>query len=158
MALGRISGVAQMEISQAHVISSMSLGWLASVRQSGRFGVHTWDRTESVKVTTLDALITEHGLPAFCKLDVEGFESEVLAGLSSPIPALSFECTPEYMINSTSCIDRLSELGEYEFNYNLSETMNMELDHWVAGGQMKRLLEALPKGVFGDVYARRLHR
>ena len=34
-----------------------------------------------VPCTTLDALIAEHGAPAFAKIDVEGFEAAVLAGL-----------------------------------------------------------------------------
>jgi len=33
----------------------------------------------------------EYGLPHFCKIDVEGFEEQALAGLSRPLPVLSFE-------------------------------------------------------------------
>ena len=44
-------------------------------------------------VTTLDRLIAQHGVPSFIKIDVEGFEDQVLAGLTHPVPALSFEFT-----------------------------------------------------------------
>ena len=46
-----------------------------------------------VPVTTLDALIERHGVPSFVKVDAEGFEEEVLQGLSRSIKALSFEFT-----------------------------------------------------------------
>jgi len=143
-----------MQTSQATVISSMSAEWLASVRQSGRFGVHDWKQRVTVRVTTMDALIAEYGQPAFCKLDVEGFESEVLAGLSSAVPALSFECTPEFLTNTISCVDRLNELGHYEYNYNLSETMRFELADWVSPGQIQQLLRTIDSNTFADVYAR----
>ena len=47
-----------------------------------------------VAVTTLDALIARFGVPAFIKIDVEGAEPDVLAGLSHAVPVLSFEYLP----------------------------------------------------------------
>jgi hypothetical protein len=61
-------------------------------------------------MTTLDELISAHGSPAFCKIDVEGYEAEVLAALSQPIAALSFEFTPEVRAVALECVDRLSRI------------------------------------------------
>lgn len=93
-ALGAQPGAAEMKVSEADTISSLSADWIARVQASGRFAGYAWNQTERVEVTTLDALIREHGTPAFCKIDVEGFEAEVLKGLSAPLRAVSFEFTP----------------------------------------------------------------
>ena len=64
-----------------------------------------------VPVTTLDDLIERHGMPSFIKLDVEGFEVEALAGLTRPVPALSFEFTTIQRDLATACIERCAALG-----------------------------------------------
>ena len=155
-ALGSTVGVAEIQVSQAHGISSMSPDWVASVRESGRFAMYSWDSKERVSVTTVDTLIAEYGRPAFCKVDVEGFESQVLEGLSTALPVLSFECAPEYLANAYSCIDRLGRLGVFEYNYNLNETMVLELSSWVGAEQMRSILRKIEHDAFADVYARHL--
>jgi FkbM family methyltransferase len=153
-ALGSQAGIAPMMVSEAHTISSLSTRWVDAVRSSGRFGDHAWERREQVTVTTLDDLVAEFGLPAFCKIDVEGFESEVLSGLSSPIRVLSFEFTPELAEAGFACIDRLATLGDVEFNYDIGESMHLQLANWIGPEETKARLQALEPNLFSDIYAR----
>ena len=69
-----------------------------------------------VPVTTMDRLVGIYGVPEFCKIDVEGFEYNVLRGLTQAIPLLSFEYTPERIQPVLDCIDHLTRLGQYEYN------------------------------------------
>jgi FkbM family methyltransferase len=153
-AAGRARGEAELLVSTAHTISSMSADWVERVRASRRFGSHTWSETTVVPVTTLDALIEEYGNPSFCKIDVEGYEAEVLAGLSKPIRALSFEFTPEAIEGTIACLRRLAELGPSVFNYSIGDTGTLALEEWVDDAALAEHLARLDGSrSFGDVYA-----
>lgn len=137
-------------------VTTMSADWIARVQQDPAFQAVRWDREVSVPVTTLDALIEEHGEPGFCKIDVEGSELQVLQGLSRPLAALSFEYIPATIAMALSCIDRLEALGRYEYNLAPGETHRLQLDRWHTPDDMRDLLTALQEGS-GDVYARLRH-
>ena len=69
------------------------------------------DSKVQISVTTLDALIDEFGAPAFCKIDVEGMEAEILQGLSSALPLIAFEYVPAALPIAQACLDRLCAIG-----------------------------------------------
>jgi FkbM family methyltransferase len=153
-AVGRAEGVATIWTSpEANTIASMSRDWISRVKNSGRFSFD-WKEAIEVEVTTLDALITTHGLPTFCKIDVEGFEAEVLAGLSQPIGALSFEFTPEYLESAVAGLERLRSLGYGRFTYSLGESG--KVGKWIGSEQLLAELERFQDDsrVFGDIYAK----
>jgi hypothetical protein len=112
-----------------------------------------------VGVCTLDDLIAVHGVPAFCKIDVEGFEVEVLAGLTHPLRALSFEYLPPAHDAALAALDLVERLGApaggYLYNYSPIETMRLASERWLDAAGLVRLLERFrPLGRSGDVYAR----
>ena len=157
-AVGATPGRAELHVSRATpTVSSLSMEWIDSVSQDDRFARVRWADTVQVEITTLDALISEHGEPAFCKLDVEGFELEVLMGLSVPLRALSFEYLPAAHAQGLSVLERLRVLGDYEFNYSPIETMTWVSPRWLDAEALAGVLERVrPSGRSGDVYARRI--
>jgi hypothetical protein len=76
-------------------------------------------------MTTLDKLIEQFGIPSFIKIDVEGFEYEVIKGLSKPVKALSLEFTPEIIESTYKCINYLQQLGKINLNYSVFKTMSL---------------------------------
>jgi FkbM family methyltransferase len=153
-ALGAAEGQAEMRVSNSSTVSSLSGDWIEAVQKSGRFADTSWDTKQPVQLTTLDGLIHEHGLPAFIKIDVEGFEDQVVKGLSQKVKTLSLEFTPEYLRATYNCIEHLRLLGDIRLNYSLGETMRLALDHWIEPQEMVDLLESLKddRSIFGDVY------
>ncbi len=161
VAVGARAGRARLSVSTATpTVSTMSPEWIRSVTADERFARVRWDRSVDVEVATLDDLIAAHGVPAFCKIDVEGFEVDVLAGLSQPLRALSFEYLPpahDAALAALADVERLGgRAGGYRYNYSPIETMRFASGRWLDSAELVRLLERFrPLGRSGDVYARR---
>lgn len=150
-ALGAQPGTMQMMVcSEAPTISTLSRRWT-----TGRFASYSWNQSINVEVTTLDQLIRTHGRPFYCKIDVEGFEYEVLSGLSSQIPYLSFEFTIEFLDNAKRSVAHLHDLGYREFSCCLGEDPNLAAIGWVTADQLIAFLQNTKDPMlWGDIYAR----
>jgi len=150
-AVGEKEGCKELAIcTNEPSISTMSINW----RQKGRFSkAYTWDKIILVKITTLDNLIACYGLPMFCKIDVEGFETSVIKGLSSPIPFISFEFTREFFTDAKICMNHLLSIGSAIFNVSLGESMSLLLNNWVDAETLYKEIETIndPR-LWGDIY------
>lgn len=155
-ALAASPGTQTLHISNRHpTVTTMSDEWITAVQQDASFARVDWDTAVSVPVTTLDALIAEYGLPAFCKIDVEGYELEVLRGLSQPITAVSFEYIPAAIDIAIGCVAQLAQLGQYEFNWSIGESHRWQFKCWLSVEGITAVLRTLtPHDGSGDVYAR----
>lgn len=156
VAVGAAPGTARLGLSSATpTVSSMSPDWVGTVARDAGFSRVRWDRSIQVPVTTLDALVAEHGEPAFCKIDVEGFELDVLRGLSRPVRALSFEYLPPAHDAALAALDLVDGLGDYAYNYSPVETLRFTSDAWLDADGLRAVLDRhRPLGRSGDVYAR----
>lgn len=155
-ACGPTPGRLTLHVNTANpTVTTASTEFVKAADGAGGWEGQTWDRAIEVPVTTLDRLIAAHGAPAFAKIDVEGFEADVLAGLSQPLAALSFEFTTIQREVAYACLDRIGQIGTYEFDLALGESQAFELERWVSAAEMRALIARLPhEANSGDVYAR----
>lgn len=155
-AVGAAPGAATLRGDRRNpTVSTLSDEWIAAVRQDASFGGVRWQAAETVRVTTLDALIAAHGRPALCKIDVEGYEAEALRGLSEPLPLISFEYIPAAIDVAQACLARLDALGRYEFNWFAGETHRWASPTWLPSDAMAAALTRLAASrASGDIFAR----
>lgn len=151
-------GTITLRLSRRHpTVTTASAGFIDAVASDPSFAAVRWDDEVVVPALTLDQLMGRFGLPAFVKIDVEGFEAEVLDGLSTPIPALSFEYLEATLPSALRCIDRLESLDSYIYNLSLGESLKLASPTWLEAKQMRAWLRFLPAGTAsGDIYARRV--
>ena len=154
-AAGAVAGSLTLKINSRNpTVSTASTEFVRAADGAGGWEGQVWDKEITVPVTTLEALAAIHGRPAFVKVDVEGFEDQVLQGLASPVPALSFEFTTIARDVASRCLERLQQLAPYRFNLALGESQRLGLGDWIDAAAMDRHLQALPhEANSGDVYA-----
>lgn len=146
-----------MYIADESTISTFSKEYIERVKET-KFRKNTWAETISVPVIRLDQLVEKYGIPDFCKIDVEGYELNVLKGLSKPIPFISFEYSvPEMIDKLLGCLEYLHRLDDrYRFNYSVQESMEFNSDLWVNYSDFLNLINhsSFSASEFGDIYVK----
>ena len=135
-------------------VSTASNDFVAAAKGARGWDKQAWIRSVQVPITTLDAMIARYGIPSFIKIDVEGFEADVLQGITQPVAALSFEFTTIQRNVALVAIDRCVALGLQAFNAALGESQTFVFGNWQSGDTLRRWLVSLPDiANSGDIYA-----
>jgi FkbM family methyltransferase len=150
-AVGSQEGVKEMTIcNKSSSLSTLSQRWINESRHSIKFNEII---KQKVELITLDKLIEKYGLPKFCKIDVEGYELEVLKGLSKKIPILCFEFVKEFPSQTQKCIEQILSIGPAKFNFTTYNNFDFYFRKWVNENQLFETLESIKNPrLWGDIY------
>ncbi len=148
-ALGSGPRIAILHAQQIHSQSSLAQGW-----EDGKVIARI-----PVPVVTLDAAIECFGLPDYCKIDVEGWELEVLNGLTQPIHLISFEfhLDDKGIQTARSCLERLAKFGPSRLNITPAESSTFHFKEWVPLEEFlerfpENVIPSLPGNPYGDMF------
>lgn len=118
-AIGKTTGLEKIKIYNETTISSMSSQPPSIERFKKKIKLQ---KIETVEVETISKMISKYGKPDFIKIDVEGYEYEVIGGLNEPISYIQFECNwPENKKMLHDCLKHITNLGNYSINFDSIE-------------------------------------
>jgi len=147
------AGVADREGEMTLHVSSGDPELSTFAVEKWRSGPHSgrrWDSRLDVPVLTLDRLIERFGRPAFIKVDVEGLEPQVVAGLGQAPRALCFEFTGGLLEDAETCLATLARLGPLVCNASLFRRHRLVADTWLGADELLARLSS--PGLAGDVF------
>jgi FkbM family methyltransferase len=148
-AVGAEEGEADMHLGRDPGHSTVSERW-------HELHMERWSETIEVPVTTLDRLIERYGMPQYVKIDVEGYEPQVLCGLTHQLDVISFEFQRQLPQATSEALERLSHLGDYRFEYlqhTYEEECELQPEEPSSAATVEHMISELPSHAYGDIYA-----
>ena len=147
-ALGSAADVLSLYSPSSHGSSSLTEGWGGDAVCS-----------RHVPVITLQSAVRRFGMPYYCKIDVEGWELEVLKGLQSAVPlvSLEFHLNDVDIAKTLACLERLRGFGDCSVNLTYAEGSSFHYDDWIKldefidwfPGDLRNVMPGYP---YGDLY------
>jgi FkbM family methyltransferase len=149
-ALGERQGECMLHVGEYSAHSTVSEEWMRVAPQNDPG--YLWKDAVKTRLNTLDNLKQLHGTPDFIKIDVEGYESSVLRGMSFKPGALSFEFHAFTLEQTADCLRlALFDLG-CSFNVSLGDTWKLARAEWLNRDAVLDYVSSLSSDVFGDIY------
>ncbi len=113
-------------------------------------------KRKKIKVEVLENFILRYGVPKYIKIDVEGYELEVLKGIQSVVPLLSFEANlPEFYPETTKAIEYLAKISKDRYIYNFANDNFFLEDVFMSKVEAMEYIKDT-KFIYLEIYARLL--
>lgn len=116
-------------------VSTMSKKWIKKSRHDEAYCNPIKTCTE-----TLDCMICLYGIPDLVKIDVEGYEYNVLKGLTQKVGQISFEYCEELVDEAIKCVKYLKSLGYDKFHCQHGDEYTYRPDSWLTYRKMLKYL------------------
>lgn len=138
---------------------TLSSDWMEKMQESDQRYKNNWTRQTAVPVLTLDTLIGHFGEPYYIKIDTDGYDLEVLRGLSKQPALLSFEFHARFPEIFLPCLERFAKGSRFnmiqkpEWGY----PSQFRFPDWISKENIQQVLNDLPGADDqGDIYVARV--
>lgn len=106
-----------------------------------------WNKKETVETLTINDCIESFGIPEFCKIDIEGYECEIIRSLKYNIPIIEFEFLAGFLNKVLQLIELISDKNT-RFNYTKNENSKFEIKEWIDSVQFIKIIKTFPNNKF----------
>lgn len=122
-------------VSNADTISTVDPEWVTKSRFSHNY---SWRPLEGLPTVSLDQLLQKYGEPYHIKIDVEGYEYNVIQSLTKKVRSLCFEWAEEKKKEILLTLDYLNSLGyrQYAIQIEDSYTHKVDSSEWMSFEQI----------------------
>ena len=151
------AGRQKLQVSEVHLLSALAENEEDASQRSPLHREVKWLGAIEVEVKTLAQLAATHGVPNFVKIDAEGVDDRVIAGMDFAPDTLSFEYYKHLPDVARRCMEAPIFSRGYEFNYVHGFGMKLAWENWLDLAALRARLESLAQTGedYGDVVARR---
>jgi FkbM family methyltransferase len=154
-AAGDTPGKLKLRICDDSVLSTVADEYYEEASKAPIHKHAHWMDSVDVDVVTLDQLAGRYGIPAFVKIDAEGYDDHVLRGMSFQPKALTFEYAQILPQVASRCFETPVLSSGYEFNFSRGLGSSFASEAWLSAEELRtRLPEFAGSEVYGDVVAR----
>jgi len=155
-AAGDTPGKLKLRICDNSVLSTVSEDYYQEASKSPIHKGEHWTESVDVQIVRLDQLAKRYGIPAFVKIDAEGYDDRVLLGMSFRPRVLTFEYHSHVVRDvPVRCFQAPVLSSGYEFNFSRGLSLTYASEKWLGAKELQeRLVEFAGDEVYGDVVAR----
>jgi FkbM family methyltransferase len=127
-------------ISNAHTISTCDIEWINNSRFTHSYSFTKTTGNESI---TIDELVEKYGIPSYIKIDVEGYELNVLKSMSKKYCPIGFEWAEEKKNELLLSLEYVKSLGFENFCIQKEDNYTYIPEKWISYEEIYEILKNL---------------